>query len=65
MAECTTCQPSAGFEIVNPSVGVPVGRYVVPMVRINAKIDEMKPGMKIDPQYLDLVALKAALDALA
>lgn len=51
MADCTTCQPSSGFEIVNPLPGVPIGRYVVPMVRVNAKIDEMKPGMVIDPRF--------------
>lgn len=61
MATCDTCAAEVGFNIVQPLPGTPVGRYVVPMVRINAKVDEMKPGMKIDPAYLDLVALKAAL----
>lgn len=51
MATCEACQPSNGFEIVNPLPGVPVGRVVIPMVRVNAKIDEMKPGMVIDPRF--------------
>lgn len=63
MADCTTCQPSVGFEITNPLPGTPVGRYVVPLVRINAKIDEMKPGMVFPLQYIDLSALTTYLEA--
>ena len=51
MATCESCQPSNGFEIVNPLPGTPVGRVVIPMVRVNAKIDEMKPGMVIDSRF--------------
>ena len=64
MATCESCQPSDGFEIVNPLPGTPVGRVVIPMVRVNAKIDEMKPGMVIDPQFtgaLNMTQIKAAI----
>lgn len=61
---CDTCGADVGFNIVQPRPGTPVGRYVTPMVRINAKVDEMKPGMKIAAHYIDLVGLQAALAAL-
>ena len=52
MATCESCQPDVGFSIQNPLPGVPVGRFVVPLVRVNAKVDEMKPGMVIPRAYL-------------
>lgn len=65
MATCDTCKTDLGFNIVKPLPGTPVGRYVVPMVRINAKVDEMKPGMKIPAEYLDIAGIQAALADLA
>lgn len=64
MAECTTCQPATGFEIAAPLPGTPIGRFVVPLVRVNAKIDELKPGMVIPAQYLDIAGIAAAIAAL-
>lgn len=65
MADCDTCQPENGFFINPPELpGVPVGRYVVPLARVNGMVQEMKPGMVIPPGYtgtLTADAIKALL----
>lgn len=65
MATCDTCAAELGFNIIHPLPGTPVGRFVVPMVRINAKVDEMKPGMKIPAHFVEMdvqAVLTAALE---
>ena len=56
---CDTCQPEYGFFINPPKLpGVPIGRYVVPLVRVNGKVDELKPGEALPLGVLDLSALE-------
>lgn len=62
---CATCQPEYGFFINPPKLpGVPVGRYVVPLVRVNGKVDELKPGEVLPLGVLDLTALAAFVNNL-
>lgn len=51
MADCKPCDAGNLFQIIPPP-GVPQGRYVVPLVRVNAQTQDMKPGMVIDPAFL-------------
>lgn len=51
--DCTNCDDSAAkFKIVEKPVGVPVGRWITPMVRRNGQVGEMFPGEKINPCWL-------------
>lgn len=52
---CQHCEATGLFEIQNLP-GTPVGRFVNPLVRVNAQTQDMKPGMKIPAAYLDLPA---------
>ena len=62
---CNTCQPEYGFFINPPKLpGVPVGRYVVPLVRVNGKVDELKPGEALPLGVLDLAALTTFVNSL-
>lgn len=61
---CNTCAPELGFNILQPLDGVPVGRFVTPLVRINAKVDEMKPGQVLPPQFLPTAAIADAIQAI-
>lgn len=62
---CDTCQPEYGFFINPPALpGVPIGRYVVPMVRVNGKVDELKPGEVLPLGVLDLAALTVFVNNL-
>lgn len=62
---CDTCQPEYGFFINAPKLpGVPVGRYVVPLVRVNGKVDELKPGEAFPLGVLDLAALTTFVNDL-
>lgn len=62
---CDTCQPEYGFFINPPKLpGVPVGRYVVPLVRVNGKVDELKPGEALPLGVLDLAALTVFVNNL-
>lgn len=54
MADCGACQPENGFSIEVP--GVPTGRYVVPLVRVNGKVSDLQPGMVIPAWALGLNA---------
>lgn len=62
---CDTCQPEYGFFINAPKLpGVPVSRYVVPLVRVNGKVDDLKPGEAFPLGVLDLAALTTFVNDL-
>ena len=58
MAEdCVNCEDgSSVFKLPTPKVGVPVERFIIPMVRRNGQPSELYPGEKIDPCFLPEVA---------
>lgn len=60
---CEPCNAGTQFHI-KPLPGVPQGRFIVPLVRINGKVMDLPQGMTIPIQFLDVAALAAALDAL-
>jgi hypothetical protein len=49
------------FNIV-PSKGNPKPRYFVPTIRLNGQVQDMQKGQKLDPAYLDMSAIAAAVD---
>lgn len=57
---CKPCEGVNQFQLL-PQPGVPVGRFVTPLVRVNAQVQDMKPGMKIPAEYLDIEGIRAAL----
>ena len=80
MATCDNCdQIAQKFNIVTPNIGVPQGRFVVPLVRRNGQPGEMYEGEAIPlcfipkAQLLDAILadaeflgeLKIALAAIA
>lgn len=75
MADCSTCQPETGFYINGPQLpGVPVGRMITPLVRINGQVQDLPIGMTLPASTIAnpldaaltntqwLTALKAALN---
>lgn len=53
MATCSNCSDeNSRFTVVKPAIGVPVKRYVVPMIRRNGNVSEMFQGETIDPCFL-------------
>lgn len=52
MTDCVECGPKSTFDTPSKLPGVPVGRKVVPLVRVNGKITELLPGMKIGSEWL-------------
>lgn len=63
MADCKNCGATSQFQI-KPLPGVPQGRFVTPLVRINGKVMDLPPGMTIPPQALDIAAIAAAVQEL-
>lgn len=51
MATCAPCDAGDQFKI-QPLPGVPVQRFVTPLVRVNAQVQEMQPGMKIPAAFV-------------
>lgn len=53
MATCDNCdQIAQKFNIVTPNIGVPQGRFLVPLVRRNGQPGEMYDGEKIPACFL-------------
>lgn len=51
--DCVNCEDgSSVFKLPTPKVGVPTGRFIIPMVRRNGQPSELYPGEKIDPCFL-------------
>lgn len=51
--DCVNCEDgSSVFKLTTPKVGVPTGRFIIPMVRRNGQPSELYPGEKIDPCFL-------------
>ena len=56
---CVNCSPDSNFYITVP--GVPTGRHITPLVRINGQVQELPPGMTIPMRAIDTNSLLVAM----
>jgi len=56
---CVDCSPDPNFYITVP--GVPTGRRITPLVRINGQVQELPVGMVIPFSAIDTSSLLAAM----
>lgn len=64
-APCTHCGDNLDqWRISAPLPGVPIGRFIVPLVRKNAQVHDLQPGEIIPAHFLDIAGIAKALEAL-
>lgn len=63
---CVNCGDDLAnqWKIAAPLPRVPIGRFIVPLVRKNAMVQEMNPGEVIPAHFLDIAGIAAAIAAL-